>query len=55
MDCSPLSGLTNGSGVAGNGDDSVRVRTLKVAWTAIPTTSMVNELRFSWYHGPRSR
>jgi Carboxypeptidase regulatory-like domain/TonB dependent receptor len=41
--------LTNGSGVAGNGDDSVRVRTLKLSWTAIPTTSMVNEVRFSWY------
>jgi len=41
--------LTNGSAVAGNGNDSVRVRTLSVAWTAIPKSTMVNDLRYSWY------
>ena len=41
--------LTNGSGVAGNGDDSVRVRTLRTSWTFVPTASLVNELRYSWY------
>jgi hypothetical protein len=41
--------LTNGSGVAGNGDDSVRVRTLTLSWTAVPAPTIVNEARFSWY------
>lgn len=41
--------LNTGAGITSNGDDSVRVRNGRVSWTAIPTNSMVNELRFGWF------
>jgi hypothetical protein len=40
---------TSGAGVGTNGDDSVRDRIGKITWTAIPTSSMVNEFRFGWF------
>ena len=39
---------TTGSGLTGNGDDSVRVRNGKLSWTAIPTNRLVNIARFGW-------
>ncbi|MBZ5626327.1 MAG: TonB-dependent receptor [Acidobacteriia bacterium] len=39
---------TGGGGVNSNGDDAVRVRQGRFAWTAIPTSSTVNEFRFGW-------
>jgi hypothetical protein len=41
--------LTTGSALGSNGDDSVRDRTGKLAWTFIPTNSLVNEFRFGWF------
>ncbi|MCU1257295.1 MAG: TonB-dependent receptor, plug [Bryobacterales bacterium] len=40
---------TTGSGIGANGDDSVRVRNGKLAWTAAPKASFVNEARFGWF------
>jgi hypothetical protein len=41
--------LNTGAGITSNGDDSVRVRNGRLSWTAIPTNSMVNEIRFGWF------
>jgi hypothetical protein len=41
--------LNTGAAVGNNGDDSVRVRNGRFAWTAIPNSSMVNEFRFGWF------
>ncbi len=41
--------LNTGAAVGGNGDDSVRVRTGRLGWTAIPSNTMVNEFRFGWF------
>jgi hypothetical protein len=40
---------TTGAGIGSNGDDSVRVRNGKVAWTAAPKANFVNEARFGWF------
>ena len=40
---------TTAAGVGNNGDDSVRDRTGKLAWTFVPTSSVVNEFRFGWF------
>jgi outer membrane receptor protein involved in Fe transport len=37
---------TSGAGITGNGDDSVRVRNGKLGWTSVPTSTIVNVLRF---------
>jgi hypothetical protein len=37
---------TTGAGITGNGDDSVRLRTGKLGWTWVPTSSFVNSFRF---------
>ena len=39
---------TSGSALTGNGDDFVTVRNGRVAWTFVPTSSFVNELRLGW-------
>jgi hypothetical protein len=39
---------TSGAGVNSNGDDSVRLRTGKLGWTWVPTSSFVNNFRFGW-------
>jgi hypothetical protein len=41
--------LTTGTALGSNGDDSVRDRTGKLAWTWVPGTSVVNEFRFGWF------
>src|SRR5262249_10608721 len=40
---------TTGAAIAGNADDAVRVRNGRLAWISIPTSSMVNEFRYSWF------
>jgi len=40
---------TTGQGVGANGLDSVRDRYGKMAWTYVPTGSIVNEARFGWF------
>jgi hypothetical protein len=40
---------TTGSAIGSNGDDSVRVRNGRLAWTAIPRANIVNEFRFGWF------
>ncbi|HEV3331178.1 MAG TPA: TonB-dependent receptor [Bryobacteraceae bacterium] len=39
---------TTGAAINGNGNDYSRVRNAKVGWTSIPTSSLVNELRYGW-------
>jgi len=41
--------LNTGAAVGGNADDSVRVRTGRLGWTAIPSNTIVNEFRFGWF------
>ncbi|MBZ5585013.1 MAG: TonB-dependent receptor [Acidobacteriia bacterium] len=40
--------LTTGSAITGNGDDAVTVRNGRLAWTAVPNSSFVNEFRFGF-------
>ena len=42
------SSLTTGSGITSNGDDYVTVRNGRVMWTAVPTSSFVNEFRLGF-------
>lgn len=39
---------TSGAAINGNGNDYGRVRNLKLGWTSVPTSSIVNELRYGW-------
>ncbi|MGH9661658.1 MAG: carboxypeptidase regulatory-like domain-containing protein [Bryobacteraceae bacterium] len=41
--------LNNGEAAGNNGESTVRVRYGRVAWVAIPSGRMVNELRFGWF------
>jgi hypothetical protein len=41
--------LTNGAAIANNGLSTVRTRNGRLAWTSLPSTSMVNEFRFGWF------
>jgi hypothetical protein len=41
--------LNSGAAVGNNADSTVRVRYGKLSWTAIPSSSMVNEARFGWF------
>jgi outer membrane receptor protein involved in Fe transport len=41
--------LTTGAQITSNGDDSVRVRNLKLGWTSVPTPNVINEAYFSWF------
>jgi outer membrane receptor for ferrienterochelin and colicin len=42
--------LNNGNGVGNNVNSSVRAKYGRATWTAIPSNSSVNELRFGWYN-----
>ena len=42
--------LNNGNGVGNNVNSSVRAKYGRIAWTAIPTPTMVNEFRFGWFN-----
>lgn len=42
--------LNNGNGVGNNANSSVRAKYGRFSWTAIPTSSMVNEFRFGWFN-----
>ncbi|MBK7926346.1 MAG: TonB-dependent receptor [Bryobacterales bacterium] len=41
--------LNNGAGIGGNGDSTVRTRYGRVSYTSIPTSTVVNELRYGWF------
>jgi Carboxypeptidase regulatory-like domain/TonB dependent receptor len=41
--------LNNAQGVGNNVNSSVRAKYGRFTWTAIPTTSIVNEFRFGWF------
>ncbi len=41
--------LTSGNMLGGNGNSTVETRYGKASWTAIPTNSSVNEMRFGWF------
>lgn len=41
--------LTNNNLLANNADSTVRTRYGRLAWTAIPTNTIVNEARFGWF------
>ncbi len=41
--------LTNGAAIGTNGNDTVRDRIGKLAWTWVPSSSVVNEFRFGWF------
>jgi len=41
--------LTNGAGVGGNGMSTVRTRYGRASWTAIPSATVVNEVRYGWF------
>jgi hypothetical protein len=41
--------LNNGAAVGNNGLSTVMTRNGRLAWTNLPTTSMVNEFRFGWF------
>lgn len=41
--------LANGAGVGGNADSTVRTRYGRASWTAIPSSTVVNEFRFGWF------
>ena len=41
--------LTNNNALANNADSSVKNRYGRLAWTAIPGSTMVNEARFGWF------
>ncbi len=39
---------TTGQAINGNGNDFGKVRSLKLSWTSVPSSSFVNELRYGW-------
>ena len=41
--------LNTGAATGNNGLSTVRTRNGRLAWTSLPTTSMVNEFRFGWF------
>ncbi|BDC52544.1 hypothetical protein F183_A48590 [Bryobacterales bacterium F-183] len=41
--------LTNGNGIGNNANSTVRTRYGRASWTAVPTNTTVNELRFGWF------
>ena len=41
--------LNNAQGVGNNVNSSVRAKYGRATWTAIPSATMVNELRFGWF------
>ena len=41
--------LNNGNGIGNNANSTVRTRYGRFTWTAIPTSSSVNEFRFGWF------
>ncbi|OYW13080.1 MAG: hypothetical protein B7X34_00915 [Acidobacteriia bacterium 12-62-4] len=41
--------LTNGNGIGNNANSTVRTRYGRASWTAVPTSSIVNEFRFGWF------
>ena len=42
--------LNNGQGVGNDANSSVRAKYGRFTWTAIPTSSIVNEFRFGWFN-----
>ena len=42
--------LNNGQALGDNANSTVRAKYGRLAWTAIPTSSMVNEFRFGWFN-----
>ena len=41
--------LTNNNAYPNNADSTVRTRYGRLAWTSIPTSTIVNEARFGWF------
>jgi len=41
--------LTNNNAASNNANSTVRTRYGRLAWTAVPTNTMVNELRYGWF------
>jgi hypothetical protein len=41
--------LNNGGGVGNNGDSTVRTRYGRISYTSIPTSTIVNEVRYGWF------
>jgi hypothetical protein len=41
--------LNNGNGVGNNANSTVRTRYGRLSWTSIPTSTVVNELRYGWF------
>ena len=41
--------LTNGNGIGNNANSTVRTRYARLAWTSIPSSTIVNEARFGWF------
>jgi len=41
--------LNNGAGIGGNGDSTVRTRYGRISYTSIPTSTIVNEVRYGWF------
>lgn len=41
--------LTNGGGIGNNGLSTVRTRYGRASWTSIPTSTIVNEVRYGWF------
>ncbi|MEZ5353159.1 MAG: carboxypeptidase regulatory-like domain-containing protein [Bryobacteraceae bacterium] len=41
--------LNNGNGVGNNANSTVRTRYGRLSWTSIPTSNIVNELRYGWF------
>ncbi|MFN7933501.1 MAG: TonB-dependent receptor [Bryobacteraceae bacterium] len=41
--------LTNGAGVGQNGLSTVRTRYGRASWTSIPSSTIVNEVRYGWF------
>ena len=41
--------LNNGGAIGNNGLSTARTRNGRLAWTSLPTNSMVNEFRFGWF------
>ena len=41
--------LTNNNAASNNADSTVRTRYGRLAWTSVPTNTMVNEVRYGWF------
>ncbi|MFN7933500.1 MAG: carboxypeptidase regulatory-like domain-containing protein [Bryobacteraceae bacterium] len=41
--------LNNGNGVGNNANSTVRTRYGRLSWTAVPSATLVNEVRYGWF------